>query len=25
LAATFIFSLYPAIRFAKKPILEIMT
>lgn len=25
LAATFIFSLYPAIRFAKKPILEIIT
>jgi ABC-type antimicrobial peptide transport system permease subunit len=25
LAATFIFSLYPAIKFAKKPILEIMT
>lgn len=25
LATTFIFSLYPAIRFAKKPILEIMT
>jgi putative ABC transport system permease protein len=25
LALTFIFSLYPAIRFAKKPILEIMT
>jgi ABC-type antimicrobial peptide transport system permease subunit len=25
LAATFIFSLYPAIRFARKPILEIMT
>ncbi len=25
LAATFIFSLYPAIRFAKKPILEVMT
>jgi ABC-type antimicrobial peptide transport system permease subunit len=25
LAATFVFSLYPAIRFAKKPILEIMT
>jgi putative ABC transport system permease protein len=25
LAVTFIFSLYPAIRFAKKPILEIMT
>jgi hypothetical protein len=25
LAATFISSLYPAIRFAKKPILEIIT
>jgi ABC-type antimicrobial peptide transport system permease subunit len=25
LAATFIFSLYPAVRFARKPILEIMT
>ena len=25
LAATFVFSLYPAIRFARKPILEIMT
>jgi len=25
LAATFVFSLYPAIRFAKKPILEIIT
>jgi len=24
LAATFIFSLYPAIKFAKKPILEIL-